>query len=212
MPNGLDSVEGDTSAIGLFGGSPRRTQVIYAGRNFTSIPKGGVFITALQFRIDGQYQTGFSGAADLEIHLSTSLQNPDLLNPLFASNIGSDERITLPRSTIPLSSGANPGGLNSFSVIIPLPTHFFFDPSVGNLLMDAFVYADSGVLNLDWQSGPSDGVSAMVGSLTNPTATTVTQAGLVTRFVFEPVPEPPINLLVIGSLIAWIKWRRNVIT
>jgi hypothetical protein len=136
-PPGTESVEGNSSAGPLFGGgAPARTQVVYGSQNFLSVPPGGMLISELRFRMDGRYGSGFSGGADLEIHLSTSTQNPDSLNQLFSANIGPDETVVFPRSTIALSSGAIPGGPNSFSVVIPLPTRFYYNPANGYLLMD----------------------------------------------------------------------------
>jgi hypothetical protein len=209
-PSGLESVEGDTSAIGLFGGSARRTQLIYGSENFSSLPTGGVLISELRFRMDGDYLSGFSGSADLEIHLSTSTQNPEFLNPQFSANIGVDEVTALPRSTISLSSVAKPGGPNAFSVVIPLPTRFHYNPASGYLLMDAFVYSSTDVPNLDWRFSTSDGVSVMVGGLTSSSGGTISHNALVTQFVFEPVPEPSTMALIGTGIFMALRRKKHV--
>jgi hypothetical protein len=214
-PNGLENVEGDTSAIGLFGGGTgSRTQVIYSGQQLSLFQPEGVYITELRFRMDGQYADGFSANANLEIHLSTTHANPNGLDPNFAANIGLDETVVLPRSSVPISSSATLGGPNSFSVVIPLPTAFFFRPANGNLLLDAKVYSAAFTRNLDWSSATSDGVSAAVGGISSVTAGAVSESGLITQFVFTPVPEvSPLTLMsticAFLGVVKYVSFRRT---
>jgi hypothetical protein len=209
-PSGLENVEGNSSAIGLFGGgSASRSQIIYSGQLFSSSPPEGVYITGVRFRMDGQYADTFTATPDLEIHLSTTSQNPNGLSATWTENIGSDETVVLPRATVSISSGqANLGGPNSFSIEIPFPTKFRYSPLGGNLLMDATVYSAAGTRNLDWNLGNTDGVSAAVGSISSSTASVVSQTGLITQFVFIPVPEPSSYILTCVG-IAWLIRRRK---
>jgi hypothetical protein len=211
-PNGLETKEGSTLVIPLFGGDQVRTQVIYGSQHFSLFPPEGAYITEIRFRMDGQYLTGFSGSADMEVHLSTSSQNPNKLASNMESNIGLDETIVLPRSTVSLSSpNAVPGGPNSFSVVNPLPTQFYYNPARGNLLMDARVYGFSNINNLDWDSSPTDGVSAALAVVTSSTAGIITSTAPVTQFVFVPVPEPStVASLIFGIFIVAGVWRRKV--
>jgi hypothetical protein len=213
-PNGLENVEGDTSAIGLFGGgSSSRTQVIYSSQQFTSLPREGVYITALRFRMDGQYADSFSASPELEIRMSTTLRNPNGLSADWADNIGANETVVVPRSFVPISSGSpRLGGPNSFSIEIPFPTRFRYLPTEGNLLMDARVFSAAGTRNLDWKFGDADGVSVAVGPLSLSSAITISQSGLITQFVFEPIPEPSCWSLVIAGLGGILLWRKYVST
>lgn len=211
VPNGLDNVEGDTSAIGLFGGDQQRTQVIYGYQQFSLFPAEGAYITELQFRMEGTHLSGFSAGADLEVHLSTTQRGGESLSPVFAANVGADDQVVLPRTILQLHSDAVPGGPNSFSVVIPLPNKFYYSPANGSLLMDAFVYSAAAVPNLDWKLGSSDGVSAAVGPVNGQLASVVSNSGLVTRFVFEPIPEPSTVLLIFpAALLILITRRKHV--
>jgi hypothetical protein len=177
--------------------------MIYSAHQLSLFQPEGVYITELRFRMDGQYADGFSANPNLEIHMSTTLANPNGLDPNFAANIGPNETLVLPRSSIPIGSTANLGGPNSFSIVIPLPTAFFYRPADGNLLIDAKVYSAAFTRNLDWSSATGDGVSAAAGAISSSTAGAVTETGLITQFVFTPVPEasPSTLLLVFCSIL-----------
>jgi hypothetical protein len=210
-PNGFESVEGNSSAIALFGGDDKRTQVIYGSQHFSLFPPEGAYITELRFRMDGANSSTHFGRADLEIHLSTSSQNPNVLNENMDLNVGPDEIIALSRSTIQLTeTPTNPGGPHAFSVVIPLLNKFYYQPANGHLLMDAFVYSAGDLANLDWQTGINDGVSAAVHTI-GPGSGGVSSLGLVTQFVFVPVPEPAtVASLIFGFFVVGGVWRRKV--
>jgi hypothetical protein len=149
----------------------------------------------------------FTGTADVEIHLSTTTASANALGSTFANNIGADETVVLQQQVLPLSSGpVNPGGPNSFSVVILLPTKFRYDPAKGNLLLDASVRGVARLSNLDWDTSLNDGVSTVIGDLGMPTGV-VSSSGLVTRFTFEVVPEPSELLCFVfgGAIILFIR-------
>jgi hypothetical protein len=211
-PSGWDNIEADTSGVGLFGaGSGDRVQIIYSSQNFFSIPAEGIYVTALRFRMDGQYADSFSATPEFELRLSTSSQNPNGLSSVWTDNIGADETVVLPRSVVAINSGPPKlGGPNSFSIEIPLPTQFLYLPARGNLLMDARVFSAAGTRNLDWTFNTSDGVSVAAGQLSSPSASVVSHSGLITQFVFTTVPEPSLwSLFVVGSGGIYI-WRKRV--
>jgi hypothetical protein len=211
-PNDLENKEGDTSVIGLFGGNARRTQVIYDRRHFSLFPPEGASIVELRFRLDSG-RADFSTTVDLEIRLSTSDQGSDGLGTILARNVGPDETIVLPRTLLTLSGvQTSPNGPNSFSVVIPLPNQFFYNPSNGNLLMDAFVYDPGATGNLDWDTGFSDGVSIASGAISATFASTISRTAPVTQFVFVPVPESStITLTLVGATIFTCFRRKYVI-
>jgi hypothetical protein len=146
-----------------------------------------------------------SGSADLEVRLSTSTQNPDALNANLNLNVGGDETVALPRSTLTLFENATtPGGPHAFSVSIPLPNKFYYNPAHGNLLVDAFVYSAGNLVNLDWHAAQGDGLSSALSGVVGPTASIP-----VTQFVFEPVPEPSgFSYFTLAMAIVWLRRRR----
>jgi hypothetical protein len=128
-----------------------------------------------------------------------------------AGNVGPDETVVLPRTSLSVTAiQASPNGPNSFSVVIPLPTKFFYNPSNGNLLMDAFVFDRVTTRNLDWDSGVGDGVSVALSGLSASLAGIISETAPVTQFVFEPVPEPAtVGSLIFGFFIVAGVWRRK---
>jgi hypothetical protein len=211
VPNGTESVEGNSGVIPLFGNDVGRTQMVFGSQHFSLFPPEGVYLVELRFRLDGG-RTGFSGSADLELRMSTSASDPEALNNLFSANVGSDETVVLPRTVISLSgTQTSPNGPNSFTVVIPLPNQFLYKPASGNLLIDAAVFGSSNLRNLDWSSSDSDGAStAHGGSPTGQTAAVLDHVAPVLQLIYIPVPEPnAFGLVAIGSLIAF-GWRKRV--
>jgi len=211
-PNGLENTEGDTTAIPLFGGNEGRTQIIYGSQNFGLFPPEGVYIVELRFRLDGGINS-FSGSADVELRMSTSLANPEALSTTFAANVGPDAAVVLSRTVIPLSgTQTSPNGPSAFNVVLPLPNQFLYKPSEGNLLIDTFLFGSSNLRPLDWSSSHTDNASiAQSGFVTSLTAGTVSQASPVLQLVYVPVPEPDlVGLISLGALAIAI-WRKRVI-
>jgi hypothetical protein len=119
-------------------------------------------------------------------------------------NPGPDEIVALPRQIVPLFENAtNPGGPHAFSVVIPLPNKFYYNPANGNLLVDAFVYGVADLSNLDWHAAQGDGLSSALSGMVGPTANIP-----VTQFVFEPIPEPsPAMLLSLAVAVLQLRKR-----
>jgi hypothetical protein len=203
-PNGLENVEGNTSGASFGISTPGRTQIIFGSQHFSLFSPDGANISELRFRVDGPNGFAFSASVDMEVHLSITTQNPNQLDSVLSANVGVNETVVLPRTIIAIGSEFMSVGPNAFSIAIPLPNQFFYKPTDGNLLMDLFVHginAPRGFPNLDWQGGNSDGVSAAVAPLV-PGTSIVSASGLVTQFVFSPVPEPSITLFtVLGGTI-----------
>jgi hypothetical protein len=68
---------------------------------------------------------------------------------------------------------------------------------VGNLLMDIYVGTGGG-LTMDAVDYPTDGVGSIGGPASDPDGFPLgtTSLGLVTRFTFEPIPEPSVLALL----------------
>ena len=147
----------------------------------------------MAFRPDGPLGHAFSVTiSSIRIDLSTTLAVPDSLSSTFASNVGLDDKIVFSGPLSLSSSFIGPaGGPKAFDIIINLTTPFFYNPSLGNLLLDVrdFSGEPSGLAGeFDSQFTPGDPVSRAFGDIASLTASTVDTEGLVTRFTITPEP------------------------
>ena len=177
---------------------------------------GPRLITELAFRGDAQ---GAGGALapitvnDFTISLSTTQNGPDLLNNLFASNLGSDNTVVFSGSATFESDGfINPNGTANFDFRFVFDTPFLYDPSQGHLLLD--------VLNADTNNDdigyffdatdldPTDGVSRLFSGEGdfNSEVGSSDSVGTVIQFV-TAVPEP--NTTVLFAVVAFVAARRR---
>jgi hypothetical protein len=170
------------------------------------LQNGGGLITALTFFDNDDGDIGVL-ISSLQINLSTTFRGPDALSPVFAENVGSDETVVLgPRQFLFVEV---PG--QAYTLHLDRP--FFYDPSVGNLLLD--------VRNLAGGSGPvlgslvvanypGDSSSNVRGDVSSAIGTAFTD-GVSTRFTVTPVPEPAALTLLMagGMLMAWRFQRRR---
>jgi hypothetical protein len=203
VPGQLANANGDGSASFQF--NNERIQQAYSSGLFSALAAPAMEISEVRFRVD-PFSPTFSSNVEVELRLSTTLQNPDGLNLAFASNIGPDEVVALPRSTL-LWQG-NPG--SSFDVVVPLPNHFVYMPSKGHLLMDITLFkVGTQAGNLDAQLTAGDGMSILFGATTTPTGN-ITGEGFVTAFTYQAVPEPSTWTLATLGLVAILKGRKHV--
>jgi hypothetical protein len=203
VPGQLANANGDGSASFQF--NNERIQQAYSSSLFSALAAPAMEISEIRFRVN-PLSPPFSSNTEVELRLSTTLQNPDGLNLAFAANKGPDEVVALPRST--LAWQGNPG--LSFDVVVPLPNHFVYMPSKGHLLMDITVFnIGTQVGDLDAQLTAGDGMSTLFGATTTP-AGSITSAGFVTAFTYQAVPEPSAWALATLGLVAILKWRKRV--
>jgi len=119
-----------------------RVQQVYLGSEV-----GSGQITAIAFRQNvspGTAGAPFSSTVQgLTLTLSTTTKAPDMLtdtNPAgLDSNVGADVVTEYNNSSLLLSSTAVTGTPRPFDIVIPLPTPFTFDASLGNLLLDVTI-------------------------------------------------------------------------
>jgi hypothetical protein len=170
-----------------------RMQIVYDSSLFSNFPDGAE-ITAIRFRVDTPAGFAFSGIWDVELHLSTSSVSDQNLSSMFAANVGPDETISLPRSTISIQSDYASQGPNSLSVVIQLPNHFHYSPSKGDLLLDFRNFNRSGVPAVPFYDAASafGGGMAYIRAGINSTISTegARFTGPVMAVDFITVPEP----------------------
>ena len=165
VPNSATSTEGDGSNSFPFdissAGRPIETmryQQLYDASQFSAFGPAG-FITQIIFRPDVSFGFAFdSTLPDMQINLSTTSVPDDGLSFLFASNIGADETVVF-SGPLPLSSDFSGGVPKDFNIVINLTTPFFYDPSMGNLLLDVRNFGAGLTTAFDSMMKQHDGVS-----------------------------------------------------
>jgi PEP-CTERM motif len=226
VPNSLAGVEGNSNNSGPFniaqvGLTEQRYQQVYAASQFAAIPAGGAFITQITFRPDASTGAAFSSTLpSIRIDLSTTGAAPDALSTTFASNTGADDAIVFGGpfgAPLTLSSAFTgpAGGPKDFDIVINLTRSFFYDPSLGNLLLDVRNFGGGATTPFDAQTTAGDSVSRAftAGSGVNSATADFTDTlGLVTRFTTTAVPEPG-TLALFGTaalgLAVGVRWRRR---
>ena len=195
VPNSAASTEGDGANSFPFdissAGRPTDTmryQQLYDASQFSGLGSAG-FITQIIFRPDISFGFAFSSTlSDMQINLSTTSVPDDGLSLLFANNIGTDETVVF-NGPLSLSSTFTGGVPKDFDIVITLTTPFFYDPSMGNLLLDARNFGAGFTTAFDAAMQKHDGVSRISTNSRN--GVNQTQAnfkdslGLVTGFTIS---------------------------
>ena len=193
VPNSAANTEGDASNVFPFGiGNlpSQRYQQLYAASQFTSIGSGG-FITQIIFRPDASDGAAFTSTLpDMQIDLSTTPVVDDALSMTFADNVGLDDTVVFARGSLPLSSASSGGAPKDFDIVINLTTPFFYDPGMGNLLLDVRNFDGVNTTFFDADDTGADGVSRVTtnigGSVHSEMANLKDTLGLVTGFSIAP--------------------------
>jgi PEP-CTERM motif-containing protein len=222
VPNSLGTAEGNTNngypfSIGDFGLTSQRYQQVYAASDFPE----SLVITAISFRPDAFFGNPFTSTTlpSIQINLSTTSAAPDALSTTFADNVGlNDETIVFERGPLTLSSSdTGPiGGPKDFDITIVLTSAFFYNPSLGNLLLDVRNFAGGTTTQFDAHDAFGDPLSrgfTVSGNVLSDTADFVESGGLVTMFSTQAmaVPEPSTLFLMSSGLasLAARAWRRR---
>ena len=202
VPNSARTTEGNANNsypfnITPFGLPSQRYQQLYAASQFG----GGGLITQIIFRPDAFAGHAFTSTLpDIQIDLAYSSAPDDGLSTTYANNITAGDTIVFARGPLTLSSAFTgpAGGPKDFDIIITLTTPFFYNPALGNLLLDVRNFGGGITCSFDAVFTPADGVSR-VFSLTGVNATTgsTDTLGLVTGF--NIVPEPGTAMLLAGG-------------
>jgi hypothetical protein len=205
VPGAQAAVEGNSDNGYPFNidSASMRYQQGYAASQFSSLA-GPSWITQIAFRPDAPFGAVFATTfPSIQINLSTTTQNPNALSSTFASNVGGNDTVVFGLGALSLSSGFTgpAGGPKAFDIVITLTTPFLYNPADGNLLLDVRNYGGGAyTTQFDASTASTDGVSrGWYYSDVNAASGTTDTGGLITRFTFEPVPEPSTYLA--GALL-----------
>jgi hypothetical protein len=193
-----------------------RFQQVYDASLFSSLPPGGGSIYYIFFRVDPFLGQSFSaGISNLQINLSTTTRGVDGLSSSFDQNTGANDTVALGPRPVGIG-GAGGGGFSGFTVSFTLDHPFYYDPAMGNLLLDFRIYAGApnmpgGIAWLDAFDVAGDGVSSVSAYGSSlPGVGQVSTLGLATEFSIAAVPEPStLALLATGLGTAFLRWRKN---
>ncbi len=125
-----------------------RLQEAYGSTLFDT---GPIWINELRFRPSAVAGQAFTGSvAHIQINLSTTQSSPEHLDPVFAVNTGADDSEVFHGQLDVSSSFAGPQtGPKAFDIRLPLQHPFFYDPALGNLLVDIRNHSGSAVSRSD---------------------------------------------------------------
>jgi len=206
VPGALAGVEGNSNNafpfnISAFALSSQRYQQVYSATEFA----GAVLISGIAFRPDATIGSAFSSTLpSIQISLSTTSAAVDGLSTTFANNVGGNVTSVF-SGALPMSSSFTgpAGGPKQFDISITLTTLFFYDPALGNLLLDVRNFGAGTTTQFDAQFS-SDSISRVFtfspAGVNSPIGQTDT-GGLVTKFTTTTVPEPSsLFLLSVGPV------------
>jgi len=173
------------------GDPTQRYQQVYRANNFggPALAGGGVWLDHIYFRADTTNHF-LSGPLmeDVQVNLSTTLRGPDGLSPVFADNVGADDKLVFGRGSLRFVVDWHPApGPQNFSFAIPFSPPFFYDPANGNLLLDVRIFqvtntSPYGPLPLDAWDRTNDPVSSLWATSVDANSGTLSTVGLATAF------------------------------
>lgn len=200
-PNNLTGTEGNIDNGYPFSvAETMRYQQVYTASQFGTIAGGGGMITAIAFRPDAVYGYAFTHTiANIQVDLSTTAAGPGNLSLTFANNVGANDTTVFNGSLTLSSAFTGPaGGPKNFDIVIQLTSPFYYNPTMGNLLLDIrdFSSGNSGG-NLIPQLDSTSADPTLVGRVyafdasatSAPFSFDEDTIGLVTRFTATPVPD-----------------------
>jgi hypothetical protein len=203
VPNTYGGTEGNSRSAFPFAlsGVTARYQQVYDASQFSLATNGG-WIYHLDFRPDGGSPSFYATVTNVEIHFSTTLRSPDRLSPIFSENIGSNDTLVFSGSFALGSLGAaspQPWYFNVGLNEVTFSKYFWYNPAVGNLLMDVRVYESASGGTLDAADTPGDGVSRVYAVPVDSTSGTTDSVGLVTLITMAPVPSLTASISNLGT-------------
>ncbi|MDH3576538.1 MAG: hypothetical protein OEO71_01800 [Gammaproteobacteria bacterium] len=180
VPNSVASSDGNISN-GFPFDDPMRYQQVFAASEFSAFARPQ-FITQIAFRPEFCTWSFESTLPHVQINLSTTPKAPDGLDATYANNVGGDDTIVF-SGPLTASSAATCSWPEDFDIVINLQTPFFYDPSLGNLLLDIRNFEPNPLEIFSWNldADYSDTISRLYGPVNNLTGL-FDSLGLVTQF------------------------------
>jgi hypothetical protein len=199
---------GNTFSPSPFYAPSFRYQQVYAASEFAYLTNfGGGWLATIQFRGEENRPSFRVQIPNLQIDFSTTQRSPDGLSPVFAENVGPDNRVVFAGY---LDAGATGGPSADFIFQIRLSSLFLYNPSAGNLLMDIRIFQgktnQSFEPDLDAWNRTNDSVSRVLSGSVNASTGLVETIGLATRLFFWPNPKLTIERQS-SSVFLW--WPAN---
>jgi hypothetical protein len=189
-----------------------RYQQVYDAAQFSQAPTNRV-ITAIRFRSDSPSGHPFGGTLpNIQINLSTTAKSADSLSTNFSDNIGSNDTIVFGPGPLTMQVSFSPmGSPQGFNIQIPLATPFLYDPTAGNLLLDAKNHQGYLCLApgdcpppLDASVVTNDSVSRIYAESVNAdSAPVVDTYGLITQFEVFPIPQLAVTQTTNALVVTW---------
>jgi len=216
VPNDRQNAEGNSGGHVPFhiGTNSARYQQVFDSSQFSSLRPEGEWITGLLFRVDSTPGGGggpfTSTLTNIQLSLSTTTLGPDSLSPVFAQNVGSNEKIIFGPRSVSLSSGFSPmSSPQTFQIGIFFEDNpFFYNPQLGNLLLDVRNFAGGTTTFFDGVLSANDVVSSVWALSSAASSGVLDTKGLIVEFVNQPVPEPATLTLVALGIMGFAFFRR----
>ncbi len=189
-PPSVENAEGDLSITP--DRTPIRIQYLIPASDFAGLPASHRFIASFNFRSDRTQTQSVDWTMPHEkIWLSTT--NLNSLTAVFETNHGPDKTLVFDGAvTYPLLGTGPPDGPRDFADGMRLPTPFYYDPSVGNLVIELQDFDKNYPIpaSVDLVTIHSDDIRTML-SVGDPSAASgFILPNIVVPFRFEMVPEP----------------------
>jgi hypothetical protein len=214
VPSGSSNVDGNTySFAGPAVNQPQtiRYQQLYSASEFAYLTNfGGGWLLDIFFRGDSTNGMGLGVyMPSLQVNLSTSKEAPNELSPTFSKNVGMDDTIVFSGRLNTGIDGGHRLGPEVWSFAMPLRKLFFYDPAVGNLLVDVRILQGNtntagGIpIIFDAVNVTNDSVSRVWEGDVNATTGLVETIGLPTELFFWPNPKLHVERQTNSVLLWW---------
>ena len=213
-PPEFENTEGDgRSATST---DPARFQQVHVGELFPVLPESQRWIAAFSYRPDRSLtRTVVRLCPQYEVRLSTTHKTPEGLSSTFAENIGSDEQLVHDGPITFSTNNTGPAdGPKEFDLTVKFDTPFYYDPALGNLLLELVVPEGLRTPITDQccenEVPPPIGWVARTGDFDLPTANLRgLGGGLQFTFVPEPSTEALLFMACWGSFACGVAEAQN---
>lgn len=177
-----------------------RYQQVYRNSDFTDFVQGPVMINEISF--DTSAAAINVSFANIQVDLSTTSAQPDGLSSTFSANVGHDDAMVYSGPVQLKTTGFGP-----YEAHIFLQHPFFYDPAMGNLLLDVRNYQTIAPRLLPFlfvaAGDMGDSSSLAIAFDVNSPSAQLGTAALLTRFDGVTVPEPRSLAVLTFGVALW---------